>query len=83
MRKTPMNRWNILLLAIAAVFARTARAEVDYQKQVRPVLAEHCWQCHGVDAQERQGGLRLDDRVSAVQGGESGVPAIVPGNPDA
>jgi mono/diheme cytochrome c family protein len=82
MRKTTMNRWTVLLLTIAAV-ARPVRAEVDYQKQVRPFLAEHCWQCHGVDEKDRQGGLRLDDRASAVKGGDSGSPAIVAGNPDA
>ena len=78
-----MNRWNMLLLALAAVSVRPVRAEVDYQKQVRPFLAEHCWQCHGVDEKDRQGGLRLDDRASAVKGGDSGSPAIVAGNPDA
>ncbi|MFN5585692.1 MAG: c-type cytochrome domain-containing protein, partial [Planctomyces sp.] len=66
-----MNRWTVLLLTIAAV-ARPVRAEVDYQKQVRPFLAEHCWQCHGVDEKDRQGGLRLDDRASAVKGGDYG-----------
>ena len=40
-------------------------AEIDYQKQVRPVLAEHCWHCHGVDEKERKGGLRLDDQAAA------------------
>lgn len=57
-------------------------AEIDYQKQVRPVLAEHCWHCHGVDEKERKGGLRLDDQAAAFKGGESGSAAIVPGQPD-
>lgn len=57
-------------------------AEIDFQKQVRPVLAEHCWHCHGVDEKERKGGLRLDEQASAFKGGESGTPTIVPGQPD-
>ena len=78
-----MNRWKLLLLLpLAAACLDPVRAEVDYQKQVRPLLAEHCWLCHGVDEKERQGGLRLDERGSAVKGGDSGKPAIVPGHPD-
>ncbi len=78
-----MNRWKLfLLLPLAAACLDPVRAEVDYQKQVRPLLAEHCWLCHGVDEKERQGGLRLDERGSAVKGGDSGKPAIVPGDPD-
>ena len=39
-------------------------------------------QCHGVDAADRKGGLRLDLRESALKGGDSGAAAIVPGKPD-
>ena len=67
----------ILCLSLSAV-----RADVDYQKDIRPILAEHCWHCHGVDDKERQGGLRLDDRSAALRGGESGMAAIVPGRPE-
>jgi hypothetical protein len=54
--------------------------EVDFRKQIQPILSEHCWQCHGVDESTRQGALRLDIRDSALSGGDSSVPAIVPGN---
>ncbi|MFN5771004.1 MAG: c-type cytochrome domain-containing protein, partial [Pirellulaceae bacterium] len=53
---------------------------VDYQRQIRPILAEHCWQCHGVDDKTREGQLRLDLRDAALQGGDSGTPAIRPGD---
>lgn len=56
--------------------------EVDFQRDVRPILAEHCTHCHGADATSRQAGLRLDLRDAALRGGESGDPAIVPGKPD-
>ncbi|MFM7057034.1 MAG: DUF1553 domain-containing protein [Planctomycetota bacterium] len=57
-------------------------AAIDFQKIIRPILAEHCWHCHGVDEAQRQGGLRLDSREAALAGGESRQPAIVPGQPD-
>ncbi|MHB8865955.1 MAG: DUF1549 domain-containing protein, partial [Pirellulaceae bacterium] len=55
---------------------------VDYQRDVQPILAERCLHCHGQDAATREGGLRLDVRESVLQGGDSGEPAIVPGEPD-
>ncbi|MBM4074075.1 MAG: DUF1553 domain-containing protein [Planctomycetes bacterium] len=66
------------LFAFQIAFAQT----VDFQRDVQPILAEHCARCHGVDAATRQSGLRLDDRQAALKGGESGSPAIVPGKPD-
>ncbi|MBI85140.1 MAG: hypothetical protein CMJ81_18245 [Planctomycetaceae bacterium] len=50
-----------------------------FETQVRPVLVKRCYACHSSDAQEIKGGLRLDSRAAALQGGETG-PAIVPGN---
>jgi hypothetical protein len=72
-----------ILLVSMGLFAATsqAAADVDYQRDVQPILAEHCLHCHGVDAAERKAGLRLDLREDAVRGGESGTPAIVPGKP--
>jgi hypothetical protein len=57
-------------------------AEVDFQRDVQPILAEHCAQCHGADEKARQGGLRLDLREHALVGGDSGTAAIVPGEPE-
>jgi mono/diheme cytochrome c family protein len=50
-----------------------------FEEKVRPLLWERCVSCHGPDKQK--GGLRLDSRQSALDGGESG-PAVVPGKPD-
>ncbi|MFM7071542.1 MAG: DUF1549 domain-containing protein, partial [Planctomycetota bacterium] len=52
-------------------------AIVDFHRQIRPLLAAKCWGCHG--AEERESGLRLDQRASLIAGGDSGEPAIVPG----
>ena len=50
-----------------------------FENHVRPVLARHCYGCHGPKKQEAE--LRLDSRPAMLRGGESG-PAIVPGKPD-
>ncbi|MFO0903427.1 MAG: PSD1 and planctomycete cytochrome C domain-containing protein [Pirellulales bacterium] len=50
-----------------------------FERQVRPLLAEHCWECHG--AKKQESGLRLDSRAAALRGGDSG-PAAVAGKPD-
>jgi mono/diheme cytochrome c family protein len=55
-----------LLGAVACAHA----AEVDFTRDVRPLLNARCVRCHGADKQ--QGGLRLDDRAHALAGGESG-----------
>ncbi|MFA6546269.1 MAG: PSD1 and planctomycete cytochrome C domain-containing protein, partial [Limisphaerales bacterium] len=49
---------------------------------IQPLLAEHCFHCHGKDEQARKGRLRLDERDAALKGGKSDGPAIVPGQPD-
>src|SRR5438067_11572423 len=55
-------------------------ATVDFfETKVRPVLANHCWQCHGPDKQKAS--LRLDTREALLKGGETG-PAIVTGKPE-
>jgi len=57
-------------------------AAPDFQKDIQPILAEHCAHCHGIDEETRQGGLRLDIRQNALEGGDSGIAAIIPGNPE-
>ncbi len=54
-------------------------AEIDFSRQVRPILAQYCFKCHGPDDLQRQAGLRLDQREAAVAPAESGARAIVPG----
>jgi mono/diheme cytochrome c family protein len=65
----------------AAAAAEPSREQLDFfESRVRPVLAEHCYECHGVAAQKA--GLRLDSRVGWQRGGDSG-PAILAADPDA
>jgi len=50
-----------------------------FEKRIRPLLAEHCYECHG--GKKAKGNLRLDSRDGWAKGGDSG-PAILPGKPD-
>lgn len=58
------------------------RAEVDFTREVRPILAQYCFKCHGLDEGARKGNLRLDRREDALQSGESGSIAITPSAPE-
>src|SRR5262245_7863626 len=72
----------LLMLAVLGRPGSAWSAGVDFQRDVRPILAEHCTACHGVDAAARKSRLRLDQRATALKGGKSGVAAIVPGQPE-
>ena len=74
---------------VAALLAASSYAEeprppagraVDFEADVRPILAKSCHACHGPDKQ--RGGLRLDRKRDALAGGDGG-PAVVPGRPAA
>ena len=62
---------------VFSVSALMADEPVDYFKQIKPVLRERCFACHG--ALKQEGGLRLDTAALAIKGGESGA-AIKPGD---
>jgi mono/diheme cytochrome c family protein len=70
-RRTILNPVWILAALMFQLPLCPAAPPVDFQRQVQPILAEHCTLCHGVDAEDRKSGLRLDLRPDAVKGGES------------
>ncbi len=56
-------------------------AKIDFNRDIRPVLSENCFACHGPDAKQVKGGLRLDQRDSTIKPAKSGKIAIVPKQP--
>ncbi|MBL8815846.1 MAG: DUF1553 domain-containing protein [Planctomyces sp.] len=52
-----------------------------FESKIRPILAEHCYECHSSAAKSIKGGLQVDSRQGLLMGGDSG-PAIVPGDSD-
>lgn len=58
------------------------RAEVSFNRDIRPIMADTCFRCHGPDKSSRMMGLRLDIREEATKKTRSGVTPIVPGDPD-
>ncbi len=74
-------RVSLALVATAGLLIVAGRASdsaVDFAREIQPIFQEHCLACHGSQAQMH--GFRLDRRSDAFRGGDSGVPAIVPGN---
>lgn len=78
--------WGLMLtVCIVFLVASPSRAgdSINYNRDIRPVLSNNCYQCHGPDAENRETELRLDEKDSALVKLESGGQAVVPGNVDA
>ena len=76
---------NSRLLAIFSALALAAPAlgaeKLHYNRDIRPILSDKCFHCHGPDKNKRDSGLRLDVREDAISN-RDGIRAIVPGKPD-
>jgi hypothetical protein len=70
-----------LLMALGATHD-APEPTIDFNREVRPILADACFACHGPDEGTRKAGLRLDTREGALAALKSGGRAIVPGDPD-
>ena len=69
--------WAAALLWMLPACLATAAEKPSFNRDVRPILAENCFACHGPDSASRKADLRLDRRKVAVK-----IGAIVPGKPD-
>jgi hypothetical protein len=84
-----MRRHNLQTFAVVILLAgglsaeELAKEHIEFfEKRIRPVLVEHCYECHSAQSEKLKGKLLLDTRDSARKGGETG-PAVVPGDSDA
>jgi hypothetical protein len=84
-----MIRPRAILAALIAVLGTVgtlpspaAERPLDFSRDIRPILSDRCFACHGPDDLERKGGLRLDHRDDAIRPAKSGAVAIVPGKPE-
>ena len=77
-----LRLWCLVLVLLVVATARGAADEAGvefFEKRIRPVLVEQCYECHN-SADKSEGGLALDHRAGVLEGGDSG-PAVVPGKP--
>ena len=79
--------FRLRIVAVLALFvsplSHVAAEEIDYRRDVLPILSNHCWTCHGPDEKSRKAKLRLDAQDAAFTPRKNGNPPIVPGKPDA
>ena len=71
-----------LLASLMLAAGKPSGVEIQYNRDIRPILSENCFACHGADSASRKAGLRLDHFENATNQLESGVTAIVPGQPE-
>jgi hypothetical protein len=82
MKRLPRNDYLLSSLCVLCAFVvnssgRGAETKIEYNRDVRPILAENCFACHGADSAARKADLRLDRRDDAIK-----AEAIVPGDVD-
>src|SRR5204863_6784004 len=69
-----------MIASLTAAFASSENTGFDFfERKIRPIFVERCYECHSPQAEKLKGGLLLDTKEGVLKGGDTG-PAIVPGN---
>lgn len=79
-KKLILNLFTILIFIIGLPEFAKGEDFSFFESNIRPILIEHCYECHA-EGKKVRGGLLLDTKTGLLKGGETG-PAIIPGNPD-
>ena len=77
-----LSLWIPSFIFTVAAGGAESDKRVDFNFQVRPILSDKCYNCHGPDTRQRKAGLRLDTKEGAFGLNKSGGRAVVPGNLD-
>lgn len=72
----------IALFSDSAALGETPDVDINFNRDIQPILSDNCFACHGPDEQSRQAGVRLDSFDAAQQLSDSGAQPIVVGRPD-
>src|SRR6266403_4108911 len=73
---------SISALAAAVILADETKPPVGFNRDIRPIMSDTCFRCHGPDKNARMAGLRLDIRDEALKPRKPDVIPIVPGDPE-
>jgi hypothetical protein len=73
---------SLIAFVLSSSMAQAASRPLSYNHDIRPILSESCFKCHGFDEKQRQSGLRLDQEAGSRVEADSGLAAVVPGKPD-
>ena len=81
MKRAILSHIALLLITLTASVTEAAKRDqsIRFDRDIRPILSDTCFQCHGPDEGNRQGDLRLDVR-EAVFAARDGIPAVTPGD---